>query len=69
MASLEREDESLNSYVTPTKDMTVQVPYDLQESVRQMAANAGKSTNKYLENVLRYAIELECLKKSKRIKK
>ncbi len=49
--------------------MTVQVPYDLQESVRQMAANAGKSTNKYLENVLHSAIELECLKKSKRIRK
>ena len=43
--------------------MTIQGPYDLQESVRQMTANAGKSTNKYLENVLHNAIELECLKK------
>jgi transcriptional regulator with XRE-family HTH domain len=45
--------------VTPMKDMTVQVPYDLQESVRKMAANAGKSTTEYLENVLRNAVELE----------
>lgn len=46
-------------FVTPMKDMTVQVPYDLQESVRKMAANAGKSSNEYLESVLRNAIELE----------
>ena len=37
----------------------VQVPYDLQESVRKMAADEGKSTSDYLEGVLRNAIELE----------
>ena len=45
--------------VTPMKDMTVQVPYDLQESVRKMAADEGKSTSAYLEGILRNAIELE----------
>jgi transcriptional regulator with XRE-family HTH domain len=45
--------------VTPMKDVTVQVPYDLQESVRKMAAASHKTTNEYLEGVLRNAIELE----------
>ena len=45
--------------VTPMKNMTVQVPYDLQESVRKLAASENKSTNDYLEGVLRNAIELE----------
>ena len=45
--------------VTPMKDITVRVPYDLQESVRKMAAEAHKTTNEYLESVLRNAIELE----------
>ena len=45
--------------VTPMKSMTVQVPYDLQETVRKMAAGENKSTNDYLEGVLRNAIELE----------
>lgn len=45
--------------VTPMKDMTVQVPYDLQESVRKMAAASRKTTNEFLEGVLRNAIELE----------
>jgi transcriptional regulator with XRE-family HTH domain len=45
--------------VTPMKSMTVQVPYDLQETVRKLAASEKKSTNDYLENVLRNAIELE----------
>ena len=45
--------------VTPMKSMTVQVPYDLQESVRKLAASENKSTSDYLEGVLRNAIELE----------
>ena len=45
--------------VTPMKDMTVQVPYDLQESVRKMAAGEGMATSDYLERMLRNAIELE----------
>lgn len=45
--------------VTPMKSMTVQVPYDLQETVRKLAASEKKLTNDYLENVLRNAIELE----------
>ena len=45
--------------VTPMKNMTVQVPYDLQESVSKLAASENKSTNDYLEGVLRNAIELE----------
>jgi transcriptional regulator with XRE-family HTH domain len=45
--------------ITPMKSMTVQVPYDLQETVRKLATSEKKSTNDYLENVLRNAIELE----------
>lgn len=45
--------------VTPMKSMTVQVPYDLQETVRKLAASEKKSTSDYLESVLRNAIELE----------
>jgi hypothetical protein len=45
--------------VTPMKSMTVQVPYDLQETVRKLAASENKSTSDYLEGVLRNAIELE----------
>ncbi|MBR4681605.1 MAG: hypothetical protein IKP03_10985 [Fibrobacter sp.] len=44
-------------FVTPMKNMTVLVPYDLQESVRKMSADAGKTTNEYLESVLRNAID------------
>ena len=42
--------------VTPMKSMTVQVPYDLQETVCKLAASEKKSTNDYLESVLRNAI-------------
>ena len=45
--------------VTPMKNMTVQVPYDLQETVCKLAASEKKSTSDYLEGVLRNAIELE----------
>ena len=45
--------------VTPMKSMTVQVPYDLQETVCKLAASENKSTNDYLEGLLRNAIELE----------
>ena len=45
--------------VTPMKSMTVQVPYDLQESVRKIAASEGKTTNDYLVGVLRNALEIE----------
>ena len=45
--------------VTPMKNMTVQVPYDLQESVRKLATSENKSTSDYLERILRNAIELE----------
>ena len=54
--------------VTPMKNMTVLVPYDLQESVRKMSADAGKTTNEYLESVLRNAIDDARAKKSKRRK-
>ena len=45
--------------VTPMKSMTVQVPYDLQEMVRKIAASEGKTTNDYLVGVLRNALEIE----------
>ena len=45
--------------VTPMKDMTVQVPYDLQETVRKMAVSEKKTTSEYLNRVIRDAIELE----------
>lgn len=45
-----------NLFVTPIKDMTVQVPYDLQETVRKRATREGKSTNEYLNELLRKAI-------------
>ena len=45
-----------NLFVTPMKDMTAQVPYDLQETVRMLAAHEGKSTNEYLDELLRKAI-------------
>ena len=48
-----------NLFITPMKDMTVQVPYDLQESVRKMAAGENKTANEYLEDVLRNALEIE----------
>lgn len=48
-----------NLYVTPMKDMTVQVPYDLQETVRKLAEGEDKTTNEYLDRVVRDAIELE----------
>ena len=45
-----------NLFITPMKDMTVQVPYDLQETVRKLAAREGLSTNEYLDELLRKAI-------------
>ena len=42
--------------VTPKKSMTVQVPYDLQETVRKLAKREGKSTNEYLDELLRKGI-------------
>ena len=48
-----------NLLVTPMKDMTVQVPTDLQETVRKLAASEHKSTNEYLDRIIRDAIELE----------
>lgn len=42
--------------ITPMKDMTVQVPYDLQETVRKLATRKGKSTNEYLDELLRKGI-------------
>jgi transcriptional regulator with XRE-family HTH domain len=46
-------------YITPMKSMTVQVPYDLQETVRKLATEAGSSPNDFLASILRNAIELE----------
>ncbi len=43
-------------FITPMKDMTVQVPYDLQETVRKLAKREGKSTNAYLDELLRKGI-------------
>lgn len=45
--------------VTPMKDMTVQVPYDLQNTVRKLAEHENKTTNDYLWGLLRNSIELE----------
>lgn len=45
--------------ITPMKDMTVQVPYDLQETVRKLAAGEKKTIGEYLDRVVRDAIELE----------
>jgi transcriptional regulator with XRE-family HTH domain len=46
-------------FVSPMKSMTVQVPYDLHETVRKIAASEGKTTNDYLVDVLRNALEIE----------
>jgi transcriptional regulator with XRE-family HTH domain len=46
-------------YITPMKDMTVQVPYDLQETVRKLAEGEDKTTNEYLDEVIRDAVESE----------
>lgn len=45
--------------ITPMKDMTVQVPYDLQDTVRKLAAGEKKSTNEYLDEVIRFSVEME----------
>ena len=39
--------------ITPMKDMTVQVPYDLQNTVRDLAKGENKTTNEYLDEVIR----------------
>lgn len=48
-----------NLFITPMKDMTVKVPYDLQETVRKLAAGENKSTNEYLDEVIRFTVEME----------
>lgn len=48
-----------NLYITPMKDMTVQVPYDLQDTVRKLAEGEDKTTNEYLDEVIRDAVESE----------
>ncbi len=45
--------------VSPMKNMTVQVPYDLHEIVQKMAASENKTTNEFLNRLIRNAIELE----------
>lgn len=40
-------------FITPMKDMTVQVPYDLQNTVRDLAKSENKTTNEYLDEVIR----------------
>lgn len=45
--------------ITPMGDMTVQVPYDLQDTVCKLAAGENKTTNEYLDEVLRDAVESE----------
>jgi transcriptional regulator with XRE-family HTH domain len=42
--------------ITPMKDMTVQVPYDLQNTVRDLAKGENKTTNEYLDEVIRKAL-------------
>lgn len=42
--------------ITPMKDMTVQVPYDLQNTVRDLAKSENKTTNEYLDEVIRKTI-------------
>jgi|SRR5690554_512785 transcriptional regulator with XRE-family HTH domain len=39
--------------ITPMKDMTAQVPYDLQNKVRELAKGENKTTNEYLDKVIR----------------
>ena len=39
--------------ITPMKDMTVQVPYDLQNTVRYLAKGENITTNEYLDEVIR----------------
>lgn len=51
-----------NLFVTPMKDMTVQVPYDLQKNVRKLAEREDKSTNEYLNELLRKAILIQSRK-------
>ena len=46
-------------FITPMKNMTVQVPYDLQDTVRKLADGEKKSTNDYLNEVIRDAVESE----------
>lgn len=43
--------------ITPMGDMTVTVPYDLQEKVRKIAEELDTSTISYLKTILRDAIE------------
>jgi|SRR5574344_1983806 transcriptional regulator with XRE-family HTH domain len=45
--------------ITPMKDMTVQVPYDLQNTVRELAKGENKTTNEYLDEVIRDSIQSE----------
>lgn len=45
--------------ITPMKDMTVQVPYDLQNTVRDLAKGENKTTNEYLDEVIRDSIQSE----------
>ena len=40
-------------FITPMKDMTAQVPYDLQNTVRDLAKGENKTTNEYLDEVIR----------------
>lgn len=55
-----------NLFITPMKDMTVQVPYDLQETVRKLAAREGLSTNEFLDELLRKAIHARSRKMSQK---
>ena len=45
--------------ITPMKDMTAQVPYDLQNKVRELAKGENKTTNEYLDEVIRDSIQSE----------
>jgi len=43
--------------ITPMGNMTVQVPYDLQENVKKLAIKENKSTNDFLSEILINQIE------------
>lgn len=43
-------------FLTPMGDMTVQVPYDLQDTVKELAEKEKESTTDYLNQILREKI-------------
>ena len=44
-------------YITPQADMTVTVPFDLQEKVQSIAEYENKTTKDFLEDLIRKEID------------